>query len=73
MFENFVDAETLKIEEEFDEIGTVIFEWNRSNYVVAYDEREEKFRKEFLLDERSHNALFDLIDRLAENPRSLLG
>lgn len=71
MFENFVDAETLKIEEELDEVGTVIFEWNRSNLVVAYDEREEVFRKEFRLDERSHNALFDLIDRVAENPKEL--
>lgn len=72
MFDKYADGETLKIEEELDEVGTVIFEWNRSFNVVAYDEHEAIFRKEFFLDERSHNALFDLIDKLAENPRELL-
>ena len=72
MFDRYADGETLKIEEEFDEVGTVIFEWNRSFNVVAYDEREEKFRKEFTLEDRSHNALFDLIDSVAQNPQELL-
>lgn len=65
------DTEALYIQEEFDGIGTVIFEWDRSHHVVAYDEREEQFRKEFMLDERSHNALFDLIDEL-DNDHSRL-
>lgn len=72
MFDRYADGETLKIEEEFDEVGTVIFEWNRSFNVVAYDEREEQFRKEFTLEDRSHNALFDLIDSVAQNPQELL-
>lgn len=72
MFENYADVETLKIEEEFDEVGTVIFEWDRSFSVVAYDESEQQFHKEFTLEDRSHNAFFDLIDDLAHNPLELL-
>ena len=72
MFDKYADGETLKIEEEFDEVGTVIFEWNRSFNVVAYDEQEVRFRKEFTLEDRSHNAFFDLIDSVAQNPQELL-
>lgn len=72
MFDKYAEGETLKIEEELDEVGTVIFEWNRSFNVVAYDEREERFRKEFTLEDRSHNAFFDLIDEVAQNPQELL-
>lgn len=73
MFDKYAEGETLKIEEQFDEVGTVIFEWNRSFNVVAYDENEEQFRKEFFLDDRSYNAFFDLIDELSQNPQQLLG
>ncbi len=73
MQDNYIDSDSLRIEEEFPEIGTVIFEWDRSHHVIAYDERESKFRKEFILDDRSYNALFDLIDNIAENPRELMG
>lgn len=64
------DAESLRLEENIDGVGTVIFEWDRSYYVVAYDETETRFRKEFELDERSYNALFALIDQLT--PEELL-
>lgn len=72
MFDKYAEGETLKIEEELDEVGTVIFEWNRSFNVVAYDEQEVRFRKEFILEDRSHNAFFDLIDEVAQNPQELL-
>lgn len=67
------DTETLLVQEEFDGIGTVIFEWDRAFHVTAYDEREEQFRKEFMLDERSYTALFDLIDELDNDRTRLLG
>lgn len=66
------DTENLSVQEEFDGIGTVIFEWDQAFKVVAYDEREEQFRKEFLLDERSWTALFDLIDDLDNNRSRLM-
>lgn len=67
------EAEALKIEEEIDGVGTVIFEWDRSYHVAAYDEREEQFYKEFMLDENSYGSLFDLIDDCVNNNNLLIG
>lgn len=66
-----VELEDLKIQEEIDGIGTVIFEWDRCYNVIAYDEHEELFRKEFMLGEATYQELFDLIDYYANNPNSL--
>jgi len=61
------EAETLRIEDEVPDRGTVIFEWDRRYSVVAYD-ANGGLLKEFMLYERNHNALFSLIDDCVNDP-----
>jgi len=70
MLDNQPDNESLRLLEYVEGYGDLIFEWDRSYNVRVYPE-DESFVKEFSLDERSYNAVFDLIDECELNPDKL--
>lgn len=67
MQHNEIDTESLRILDHIEGYGDLIFEWDRRYGVTVYPE-DESFTKEFTLTSRDHNALFDLIAEIDENP-----
>ena len=68
--DNTIDNESLKLQEFIDGFGELIFEWDRGFNVRVYPE-DESFVKEFQLDSRDYNALYDLIDSCEDEPERL--
>lgn len=68
--DNVIDSESLRIQEFVEGFGELIFEWDRGFNVRVFPE-DESFVKDFQLDSRDYNALYDLIDQCEQNPELL--
>ncbi len=62
-----MDNEPLRIIEYVEGFGDLIFEWNRAYGVLVYP-KDKSFVKEFTLEERTYNAVFELVDLCEFNP-----